>query len=429
MKKLMSAGLFIMAFVYALFPQDSFNKIRGSYTLSQMKLGASLGDPEISIAFFPPEKINAQAVSIDAVWAYLQPGLPLPSAERPKNICFVVDVSSSMNGDMDKTLKGKKRIDWLKAVCRGLINAMGEQDYLSLVIFANKPRIVFEPCRISDAQVRQQCVSAVDTIQLGDARVGNDTYIAKALREGYARVEKGYADYIEENEKSDTPKYINRVILLTDGHTTVADNARDKYAAKVQDKKEAAEYIQNAASRGIATVSTIALSWEADKTYMDDIAESGGGISLSVDRYQNPQDFQDKLEVLMTSDTQEIQDAVNRLFDEAVWDVSVTLSLKRGVSLKHAAPEPDAPAPSAPGAVSYTFELSYAQQYKTIEIAVELNEKNMRNQEIMSFTIANKDRSPENRPAPFAPYRQTYTIALNQPAYNTVTMRVILKDF
>ncbi|GHU49196.1 hypothetical protein FACS1894200_07600 [Spirochaetia bacterium] len=364
--------LLTMVFVVPIYAQDAtaFNKISGSYEISQMQISpgpkpAMIGGEKTTIVVTVdrPDKLSASS-SIDEIWSYVT--LPVPSVSRPKNICFVIDISGSMGSTISGSSE-KTRLDWVKEVFSILIDEIKDNDFISVVVFDGGVETIFEPLRIKNRQDRQICIDRINQLQ-----PQGGTLIAPGLRRGYELIQKNY-----ERE------YINRVVLLTDGASnTDADRG---YA-----KQSVQEYM----NKGIATVSTIALSGEADKSFMDEISREGGGVSILVDVYQKPVDFKGKFRVLLTSNRKEIQEELDKLYETASWNIDVTVTLAEGVIFVGAEPCKNREAQISGAKVSYKgIPLSYENlesQSMRAEISVRLNDTALKNNRVLSLNIVSR---------------------------------------
>lgn len=157
----------------------------------------------------------------------------------PLNIAFVIDKSGSMS-DQDK-------MNWVKDAFEIFIKTVKDNDYVSLIVFDNRAKVLFPSTQMGVSGARHKFRRAVQSIQ-----AGGNTDIFKGLKLGYRELEANYQK-----------DYVNRVLLLTDGlsDTTGIYKMARKY------------------KRMGITVSTIGLGQDFDADFMRELAKEGGGSS------------------------------------------------------------------------------------------------------------------------------------------------------
>ncbi|MDR0568171.1 MAG: VWA domain-containing protein [Spirochaetaceae bacterium] len=322
MKKIYSALTVFLGFsVFFALPAEAqdirlANKVSGFYKISQTRdpangvvreIRAGDEDTDVAIMINPPQ--TPSFTSIDQVWTYLKDLSFDQTFSKPKNICFVIDSSLSMNDPINAGSGRERRIDWVKKIGEMLFQDMKETDFISIIVFNDQKseRIVVQPARITGPDQRKKCIDAVRGLQ-----PKGQTYILRALEMGYELVQEHY-----------DAGYINRVILLTDGDPS--------------DKREIGqikELVLQKNQAGIATVSTIALSAEANREFMDELATIGGGLSLYVNESDSEQVIAGKMKTLIYSNRREIIAKLRALFRQTIWELDVDITLLGGVGWK-----------------------------------------------------------------------------------------------
>lgn len=155
----------------------------------------------------------------------------------PFNLCLVIDRSTSMKG---------ARLQKVKESTREIIDHLREQDVFALVTFSDRAQVVIP----SQSNVNKIWAKSL----LNNIQAGGGTEIYHGLAEGLRQVRRRFS-----------PKYVNHVILLTDGQTYGDDQAclslaEDALAAQV----------------GVSTVG-IGADWNDE--LLDRIADISGGSS------------------------------------------------------------------------------------------------------------------------------------------------------
>jgi hypothetical protein len=317
MKLIVNALFLLVFFAGSVFSQNDFSdfsevivdyrveqvRLTRLYTGSETKPVITEGDSTIRIVLSPPPLPLFSTV--DEVLPLVT--APLPSYAKPKNICFVIDISSSMD---EKIADGRSRLDWVKEIFNTLIYKFGPNDYMSVIVFdhyTTSNDVKIAPRQIKNDDDRRQCIA-----EIAKLRSRGGTEIAVGLEAGYQQVEKQF-----------NSNYINRVILLTDGK---------------DESKKGADYILGIVDRymaqGITTVSTIALTDDADKPLMTQIAEKGGGVSLFLEEPQPTVALNSELALLMTSNSNELQGGLTEEWSKLVWEVEAKVIPGDGVTFK-----------------------------------------------------------------------------------------------
>lgn len=161
--------------------------------------------------------------------------------KHPLNVCLVVDRSSSMseNGRMEK----------LKIALKEFCKMFGPSDYVSIVVYDDSPQVLFPAQKVTDIN---QLYPVIDNISLGGG-----TNILAGMLAGYQEIEKNFS-----------PFFSNRLILMTDGISTVGvTNPKDIVAKSKEFNK-----------KGIET-STLGLGAGINFDLLNHLAVAGKGLS------------------------------------------------------------------------------------------------------------------------------------------------------
>ncbi len=155
----------------------------------------------------------------------------------PFNLCLVIDHSTSMKG---------ARLQKVKESTREIIDHLREQDVFALVAFNDRAQVVIP----SQSNINKISAKSL----LNNIQAGGGTEIYHGLAEGLRQVRRRFS-----------PRYVNHIILLTDGQTygdeqACLNLAQDALAAKV----------------GVSTVG-IGADWNDE--LLDRIAAISGGSS------------------------------------------------------------------------------------------------------------------------------------------------------
>ena len=112
-------------------------------------------------------------------------------AQRPRNLCMVLDHSGSMSGPKLQNLK--------EAVSR-VIDELNPQDTLAIIIFDERAKVIVPSTQASDKEALKAAVAGI--------REAGGTKMSSGLTAG-----------LEEVRRAAQPGTISRILLLTDGQT------------------------------------------------------------------------------------------------------------------------------------------------------------------------------------------------------------------
>jgi hypothetical protein len=220
--------------------------------------------------------------------AYIQIGLKgkkTPFEELPPlNICFCIDRSGSMTPVMP----------WVKDSFYIFIDKVREGDIISLVDMDTNAHTLIPPTQINNQEDRTRFKREVDRIA---ANGGTNVY-------------DGMAQSYRELEKTYDPRYVNRVVILTDG--------MHNFGGKVN--KDILNLAAGYNKRGIS-VSTVMLGINAATGLMVDVAIDGGGSSRFIS------DHDEMVKIFQTE--------LDRMLVPAARDLNIRLVLAADITFKN----------------------------------------------------------------------------------------------
>ena len=176
----------------------------------------------------------------------------------PLNLSLVIDRSTSMGGE---------RMDNVKQNALNLVHQMKADNFLSVVSFSDRAELLVPATRLTDIS---KIESNIRLMQPGGA-----TEIYQGLEMGLSQIRRNL-----------NPRYINHLIMITDGHT-------------YGDEAACLDLAERAAAEGIG-ISGIGIGSEWNDGFIDKMVSFGGGNSLFA---SSPKDldnfFADKLKNLV----------------------------------------------------------------------------------------------------------------------------------
>lgn len=159
------------------------------------------------------------------------------SSDAPLNLALVIDRSTSMKGP---------RLERVKQAAHRIIDNLSEKDVLSVVSFSDRAEIVFKATNVVEKSTLKAMVSTM--------QANGGTEIFQGLRTA-----------VNELRRSLNPRYVNHLILLTDGQTYGDEEHCLSLADEVQEE-------------GIG-ISAIGIGQEWNDEFLDDLASRTGGTS------------------------------------------------------------------------------------------------------------------------------------------------------
>lgn len=163
-----------------------------------------------------------------------------PFPHPPLNVCLILDRSTSMKGT---------KLDMVKAAACQLIRSLRQADIFGVVGFSDQAEALIPSGYQSDKGKMEARIYMMTT--------SGATEMYQGLKAGILEVERNLS-----------PKRINHVILLTDGHTY-----GDEHACLV--------LAVDAAKKGIG-ISSLGIGLDWNDTFLDAVANCTGGSSMYV---------------------------------------------------------------------------------------------------------------------------------------------------
>ncbi len=168
----------------------------------------------------------------------------------PINLCLVLDCSTSMDGE---------KINTVKSTAIQLLNKLKPNDIFSMVTYNDRAQVIIPATRKSDLQQADKLIRFL--------QVSGGTEIFQGLNTGFDEVNRYH-----------NSKYINHIILLTDGHTYGDEDACYELAKK-------------AANKNIG-ISGIGIGNDWNDTFLDKLAHLSSGHCILV---KDPRDIENFL--------------------------------------------------------------------------------------------------------------------------------------
>ncbi len=144
-------------------------------------------------------------------------GFDIPQIDQPPlNLVMLLDVSGSMNEP--------KKLPLLKKTMRLLVNQLGPEDTVSMVVYAGAAGTVLEPTKGSQ---KEKILNALSKLHAGGSTAGGE-----GIRRAYELAE---ANFIEDG--------VNRVVLATDGDFNVGISDPQRLKGFVERKRESGVFL------------------------------------------------------------------------------------------------------------------------------------------------------------------------------------------
>jgi len=134
----------------------------------------------------------------------------------PSNFVFLIDVSGSM--------RSANKLPLLKKSMHLLVDQLGKQDRVAIVVYAGSDRVVLQP---TSADQKQLIKTAID--QLG---ASGSTHGSKGIVTAYQLAKQSFM-----------PKGNNRVILASDGDFNVGVTSRGELQKLIEEKRKSGIYL------------------------------------------------------------------------------------------------------------------------------------------------------------------------------------------
>ncbi len=165
------------------------------------------------------------------------PAQAVGTSEARLNLTLVLDLSKSMK---------EHRLERLKAATSSIIDQLDKDDILSIVTFSDEAEVLLRAEPLRDKPGAKGKIALMQPI--------GGTEMFKGLSKGFA-----------ENQRFASKKYVNHMILVTDGRTW-------------QDEPQCLDLAERAHKEGIG-ISAMGMGDEWNDTFLDQLASRTGGTS------------------------------------------------------------------------------------------------------------------------------------------------------
>lgn len=171
---------------------------------------------------------------------------PIPADKKdsdvPVNLCLVIDRSTSMQGT---------RLDQVKAAARLVIQQLNQDDIISIITFSDRAEVLSPAGHLHNRNLLSR--------RLDEMRASGGTEIYQGLKAG-----------LHEMSNVTLERYINKLVLLTDGHT-------------YGDEEECIQLASEAAGRGIV-LSALGIGADWNDHFLDQLAAPSGGQTTFIEK-------------------------------------------------------------------------------------------------------------------------------------------------
>jgi Ca-activated chloride channel family protein len=225
--------------------QKAFDVLGNEAARNEYDLTLPAEPEDRKITLTPLLSRNALLPTSEPQLVYLLLEIAVDPGERrksapPLNVCILIDRSTSMRGD---------RIEIVKATARKIVSQLRPQDFVSIVEFSDRARVVVPPNRGVDLRKIEAQISQI--------QVGGGTEIYQGLRLAYREV-----------ARHTRASHINHIILITDGHT-------------YGDEENCLALAEEARAAGI-TISGLGIGKHWNDDFMDRLTSRTGGNSIYI---------------------------------------------------------------------------------------------------------------------------------------------------
>lgn len=210
-------------------------------------------------------------VSRENALIVLKSGSQQLGRRAPLNICLVIDRSGSMEGEP---------LEYVKRACEYVVDMLEPNDILSIVTFEEQVDVLMPARRVVNKPLVKEHIRRIE--------VGNTTNLYDGLMAGCMQISSVLGQ---------TPGYVNRVLLLTDGEPT----------AGLKDFNSIVQQVGLQKSQGIS-ITALGFGSEYNEELMAGIARRSGGNYYYIQRPDLlPEVFRRELETLMTIVAKNVQ--------------------------------------------------------------------------------------------------------------------------
>ena len=216
---------------------------RANYDLALTREG--LPPPYFSLRVTPSKRALKTLQEPQVIYALVEiiPDAQYVSVEQQDaalNLALVIDRSTSMKGP---------RLERVKQAAHRIIENLGPNDILSVVSFSDRAEVVFPATPVIERATLKAMSSTM--------QASGGTEIFQGLRAG-----------VRELRRSIHPRYVNHLILLTDGQT-------------YGDEDKCLELAEEVAQEGIG-ISAVGIGQEWNDKFLDELASKTGGSSTYI---------------------------------------------------------------------------------------------------------------------------------------------------
>lgn len=175
----------------------------------------------------------------------------VPEKKPGSNLVFLIDVSGSMDAH--------DKLSLLKNSFRMLVNSLGEEDTISIVVYAGAAGTVLEPTKVKE---KGKILAALDQLQAGGSTAGGE-----GIRRAY--------ELAETNFNKDG---LNRVILATDGDFNVGITNSEELKSFIERKRKTGIFLSvlgfGQGNYNDALMQKLAQNGNGNAAYIDNLNEA-----------------------------------------------------------------------------------------------------------------------------------------------------------
>ncbi|MDX1686419.1 MAG: VWA domain-containing protein [Candidatus Promineifilaceae bacterium] len=193
---------------------------------------------------------------------------PHKAAERRRsiNLSLVFDCSTSMGG---------KRLERVKIAAAQVIERLSPEDVVSVIGFSDRAQTIVPAARVNNKQL---LISRIDRM-----KASGGTEIFQGLKAG-----------VKEMRKAMMSRYVNHLVLLTDGHTYGDEEQCIKLADEI--------------SKQSVTITAFGIGGDWNDKFLDELVTASGGRSIFIEEPDQIIDYlQERIQGLGTVYAQDVR--------------------------------------------------------------------------------------------------------------------------